>query len=161
MNKLIISFTVLLLSFLFSQCAMNAIDDINNNIDMSKIDFSNIDSLYAQPLPVIQKCVEGRWKWYVSYGGIAGANYSDNTFIDIKEDHYVIDYEDGSQRTWYFTWKKASVDMGYKTYTMWNNGANKAGWYFVSIKNDTLDVRTDPPPGSADIPSSFGFVRIK
>jgi len=162
MNKLIISFTVLLLSFLFCQCAMDANDDSNNNIDMSKIDFSNIDSLYAQPLTVIQKCVEGKWKWYVSYGGIAGANYSDNTFIDIKEDHYVIDYEDGSQRTWYFTWEKyTATRIGHETYAMWNKTLNTADWYFVSIKNDTLTVYADLPPGSVDVPFAFGFVRVK
>ena len=33
-----------------------------DNIDMFNIDFGNIDNLYAQPLPVIQKCVEGTWK---------------------------------------------------------------------------------------------------
>ena len=133
----------------------------NDDIDISKIDFSNIEDLYAQPLPVIQKCVEGKWKWYVSYGGLSGVNYSDNTFFTINDDNYTIEYYDGQQRTFYFTWKKSSVDMGYKTYTMWDSDGNKAGWYFDSIKNDTLVVCNDPPPGSADIPSSFGFVRIK
>jgi len=148
-NKQIIPAALLIVGFTllsFSGCKNN--------------DMSNIDNLYAQPLPVIKKCVEGKWKWYVSYGGLAGANYSDNTFIDIKEDHYVIDYEDGSQRTWYFTWERYNViDIG-QTYVMWNNTLNKAGWYFVSIKNDTLMAASSTPTGP-DIPNSFGFVRVK
>jgi len=131
-----------------------------DDVDLPDIDFSNIENLYAQPLPVIQKCVEGKWKWYVSYGGLAGANYSDNTFINIKEDNYVIDYEDGSQRTWYFKWEKYNVTGIGQTYVMWDEKRNEAGWYFVSIKNDTLMATSSIPTGP-DIPCSFGFVRVK
>lgn len=132
-----------------------------NKDDSDKIDFSNIDNLYAQPLSVIQKCVEGKWKWYVSIGGLMGYNYSDNTFVDIKEDHYVLDYEDGSQQTFYFTWKKYdATGIGHETYVIWNEYNNEAGWCFVSIKNDTLTVASSLPTGP-DIPYSFEFVRIK
>ncbi|MCL1942443.1 MAG: hypothetical protein FWF54_02700 [Candidatus Azobacteroides sp.] len=133
----------------------------DDNIDMSGIDFSNIENLYEQPLPVIQKCVQGKWKWYVSYGGIMGKNFSENTFVDINNDHYIVEYDDGLQLTWYFTWKKCSVNAGYKTYVMWDKERNEAGWYFHSIKNDTLSVLSDIPTGYADIPSGFGFIRIK
>ena len=44
----------LMLAGSFSSCAKK------NDIDMSKIDFSNIENLYEQPLPVIQKCVQGK-----------------------------------------------------------------------------------------------------
>ena len=149
--KLIALITVACISF---TCRNS--DDIYNNTGM----YSNIDSLYAQPLPVIQKCVQGKWKWYVSYGGFAGTNYSDHTFIDIKKDHYVIYYEDGSLRTWYFTWEKYNVTGIGQTYVMWDEKRNEAGWYFVSIKNDTLMAGSSIPTGP-DIPHSFGFVRIK
>ena len=125
-----------------------------------KTDFSNIENLYAQPLPVIQRCVEGKWKWYVSIGGLIAYYYSDNTFVDIKEDHYVVDYEDGSQQTFYFTWEKYDVTGIGQTYVMWDKQRNEAGWYFVSIKNDTLTVASSLPTGP-DIPNRFGFVRIK
>jgi len=121
---------------------------------------NNIEDLYAQPLSVIQKCVEGKWKWYVSFGGLAGSNYSDNTFVDIEKDHYVIDYEDGSQQTFYFTWEKYDVTGIGQTYVMWDETLNEPGWYFVSIKNDTLTVASSIPTGP-DIPFSFGFVRVK
>ncbi|MDR2148997.1 MAG: hypothetical protein LBE91_21360, partial [Tannerella sp.] len=52
--------------------------DKDDDIDMSKIDFSNIENLHEQPLQVIQKCVEGKWLWYSSCCGISGQpNYSD------------------------------------------------------------------------------------
>jgi len=66
----------------------------NDNTNMA-----NIDNLYAQPLSVIQKYVQGKWKWYLSCGGIAGCDYSDNTIVDFEADHYIIDYKDGSQLT--------------------------------------------------------------
>jgi len=150
--KIMIVAIMLILVGSFSSCR-------NNDIDMSKIDFSNIENLYVQPLPVIQKCVEGKWKWYVSYGGFAGINYS-NTFIDIKEDHYVVYPEDGGQYTFYFKWEKYNVIGIGQTYVMWNETLNEAGWYFVSIKNDTLMAASSIPTGP-DIPYSFGFVRVK
>jgi len=100
--------------------------------------------------------VQGKWKWYVSCGGAIGCQDVNNTFVNIKEDHYVVDYEDGSQQTFYFTWKKYDpTSNGHETYVMWNEENNKAGWCFVSIKNDTLTAVT------FDVPFSFGFVRVK
>ena len=79
-------------------------DDSGSDIDMSKIDFSNIDfsnieDLHAQPLSVIQKCVEGKWKWYSSCCGYTGKpDYSDNTFFTIYNDKHVIEYYDGRRQ---------------------------------------------------------------
>jgi hypothetical protein len=132
------------------------------DIDMSAIDFSNIENLWAQPLPVIQKCVQGKWKWYVSSGGLWGVDYHEDVFIDIHDDRYTITYRDGSQRSTYFTWKRCTtVGTGHKTYGMWDKERDVASWYFLSIRNDTLSAAIEPPPGSADIPSGFGFVRMK
>jgi len=44
--------------------------DKKDDNDMSKIDFNNIEDLYAQPLSVIQKCVEGKWKLQYFAGGL-------------------------------------------------------------------------------------------
>ena len=133
-----------------------------NEIDMSEIDFSNIENLYAQPLPVLQKCVQGKWEWYESCGGVAGCQYVDNTFVEINDDHCIIEYADGTQRTIYFTWKKLYVDSrDYKTYVLWENERNKGFWYFQSIKNDSLSVGSFFAPGEFPHHSGNGFVRNK
>jgi hypothetical protein len=148
---------ILLMLGVFFSCSED-----DSDIDWSKIDLSNINDLYAQPLPVIKKCVEGKWKWYVQFGGDAGISYPKDTYVEYFDDHYVIKYYDGSQQKRYFTWKRYFADLlGHETYVMWDKERKDAGWYFVSIKNDSLVVCADPPPGSADIPSGFGFVRIK
>ena len=63
MKTKILQFTtlVLVLAGSFSSC--------ENDIDMSNIDFSNIENLYEQPLPMIQKCVQGEWKLQYTTGG--------------------------------------------------------------------------------------------
>ena len=47
--------------FIACSTSKDVIDDVEE-IDMSSIDFSNIENLFAQPLPVIQKCMEGGWE---------------------------------------------------------------------------------------------------
>ena len=147
---------MLLLAGSFSSCS-------DDDIDMSEIDFGNIEDLYAQPLPVIEKCVQGKWKWIESCGGYVGCRYVDNTFVDIKKDHVVIDYADGTQGTFYFTYKKRlayCVGNEEYTYVMWNKDNNEAFWYFTSIKNDTLSVGHSPLTGNYPRFES-SFVRIK
>ena len=131
-------------------------------LDMANIDFSNIEDLYAQPLPVIQKCIEGKWKWYISIGGVVGVSYSENTFVDIYTDHYMVEYDDGNQRTFYFTGKRYYSNLlGFKTYVMWNNELDQGIWYFETIKNDTLSVGNVPPLGATFWQFGSGFARVK
>ena len=167
-NLLKFSTVALILSVSFSSCSCGKKDD------MSGIDFSNIENLYEQPLPVIQKCMQGKWKWYVSFGGHSGADYSDNTFVDIRHDHYIIEYENGQQRTVFYKWKRREICFPYsehhlhkgkKTYFMWNKSTNNEtfsnGWFFGSIKNDTLIVHVDTYPDVIyDFPYELRFVRI-
>ncbi|MDR2234285.1 MAG: hypothetical protein LBE56_14320 [Tannerella sp.] len=137
--------------------------DKNDDIDISQIDFSNIEDLYAKPLPVIQKCVEGKWKWDAQFGGDAGITYLENTFVDIYNDYYIVD-KDGNQRTQYFTWKKKSFkDHGtqYKTWVMWDDDSNGGLYYFLGIKNDTLGVGLFPSGGVTFNQFSNSFIRIK
>ena len=145
-----------------------------SDIDMSDIDFSNIENLYEQPLPVIQKCVQGKWKWYVSVGGESGISYHDNIFVDINSKYYVIEYGDGQQNTIFFEWQRREIFFpffedplykGKESYLMWNKNANGEslanGWFFESIKNDTLFVLVDTYPRHIyDFPYRLGFVRI-
>ena len=136
----------------------------NDDIDLSKIDFSNIENLYTQPLPVIQRCVEGKWKVYAQYGGDAGISYPKDTYVDIYNDHYMVDYDDDNQRIVYFTWKKHSfVDKGieYKTWVMWDNELDEGIYYFVSVRNDTLSVGWVPAPSVTFNQFSSTFTRVK
>ena len=59
----------LILAKSLSSCQVNKEDD---DIDMSDIDFSNIENLYEQPLPVIKKAVQGKWKLQYTYKGYEG-----------------------------------------------------------------------------------------
>ena len=160
--KLLLPMLSLLLLFLFTQCSKKESDiDMpeENDIDMPKIDFSNIEKLYELPLPVIQKCVQGKWQWYVSCGGVAGCQYDENTFVDINEDNYVIYYADGTQRSSDFTWVKLYLYIvESETYAM--KSVDGALWYFTSIINDSLRVYSLSEPND-DFPFREGFIRIK
>ena len=135
------------------------------DMDKSAIDYSNIEYLYEAPLPVIKKCVQGKWKWYVSYGGDEGASYSENTFVDIDHNRLIIDYDDGGQRIIYYTWKKytfLTMNMEYiRRWVMWNTEQDRGIWYFSEIKNDTLQVGNIVSVEARDIPSGSAFVRVK
>ena len=158
MKTKLLQFTtlVLVLAGSFSSC--------ENDINMSKIDFSNIENLDKQPLPVIQKCVEGKWKWYVQYGGVVGISSSESTFVDIQKNRVIIDYDDGSQHTFNFTWKMytfVNMRTKYTRWVIWDNESNQGIWYFNTIKNDTLSVGSVPPRGSTYWQFSNGFTRVK
>jgi hypothetical protein len=158
--KLIAIFAVVCISF---SCKNS---DDESNIDMSKIDFSNIEDLYTQPLPVIQKCVEGKWKWYRTYqSGFIGINYPINTFVTITKDSVIITGASGSgySPTLSYDWiKKHTYSGEYVTCVMNFNSQNigeGAGWYFDSIKNDSLYVGVDYV--NTSFYADYLFVRIK
>jgi hypothetical protein len=135
-----------------------ACNNNNDDIDMSKIDFSNIDDLYSQPLPVLQKCIEGKWKWYASYGGVVGISYPQNTFVEFKDNHYIVT-DENYQRTVFFSWKKLEI-LDYRfpnivAYTIWDNELDNGIWYFDNIRNDTLGV------GSYSAPFAHCFIKVK
>jgi len=111
----------------------------NSDMDMSKIDFSNIDNLYDQPLPIIQKCLEGKWQWTGNSVGIL-ASINTNTSVDVTKKSVIIVYDDGSEYTFSYSWKKKDIYTGITTYVLWNNEQNEGWVYFDNIKNDTLCV---------------------
>ena len=57
-----------------------------------KIDFNNIENLYEQPLEVIQKAVQGKWKLQYSYGGFIGQTIVDThgTYMHISKDRIIM-----------------------------------------------------------------------
>ena len=133
---------------------------------MFQIDFSNIENLYEQPLPVIQKCVRGKWEVfsYCSSGIIYNVTYPENSFFEFKDDHYIIYNEDGSQNITYFTLEKYIIEdwrsplNGYKTYMMCDKNQNdtiSSKLYFISLHNDTLSF------GTYMVPTGYSVVKVK
>ena len=143
---------LLILAVSFSACKKN------EDIDMSKIDFSNIENLYEQPLPVIKKAVEGKWKVHCICvnGYFYELIYPENVFLEFKEDHYIFSDEvDGSKSVTYFTWKKQKIEdwssllSGYETYMICDNNNEESIYsklYFDTIHNDTLSFGTYRAP---------------
>ena len=142
------------------------------DIDMSKIDFSNIENLYAQPLQVIQKCVQGEWKWVsISRGGIRGYLEPHNTFVEITEKKVIITQAQRGDNQWLdidlnylgvfsYDWKKRETLAGYTAYIMWDTEQNRSRWYFDKIQNDTLYVIYDTFFGTYKT-EVYTFVKIK
>jgi hypothetical protein len=130
-------------------------------IDMSGIDFSNIENLYEQPLPVIQKAIQGKWKVYqlISFGVSFNVDYPEDLYIEFKDNYHVIWESEGKRDTTYFTWKKTTIENwrnslnGHMTYVMWKKSNYSENWYFNSILNDTLNF------GAYDISNSLRVVK--
>ena len=135
-----------------------------NNDSNGDIDRPNIEDLYAQPLPVIQKCVQGKWKWIEISGicGFIGVNYPGNTIVNITKDRVVTTGDNDTLNqacTFSYRWEKDSVQWGYTTYVMWNNEKNKGEWYFDKIQNDSLYIH-DFTLGPCGYILSYLFKRI-
>ena len=62
--------------------------EIKINLDM-QIDFANIENLYEQPLPVIKKCLHGKWKAN-NFSVDLGHCYQYNTYINIDTENNCI-----------------------------------------------------------------------
>jgi hypothetical protein len=113
------------------------------------IDFSNIENLYAQPLSVIQKTVQGRWKLYRTCGGYAGCSYPPDTFITIASNEIIAEsMYSGEYRKNSYSWKKNRVDIDgnvVDSYVLWPDDADETaqvGRYFIRIQNDSLIFRS-------------------
>ena len=137
----------------------------NDDIDISKIDFSNIEDLYAQPLPVIQKCVEGRWQWTeICTWGVVGEFRLTHTFVDITKDSVIVTqngYDPAHlDNRFSYSWKKKKTLSDYTSYVMWNNEQKSGEWYFDKIQNDSLFVHSyNANPGGFS--NSYLFLRVK
>jgi hypothetical protein len=128
-NLLKLTAILLILAGMISAC------EKEKDNDMSKIDFSNIENLYSQPLSVIQKAVQGKWKVYCIYTrGVVGIRYPIDEFVEIGENIM-------GQRE--FIWKKYSIphnNTTVQTHVIWDVELDEPWMYFDSIKNDTLSV---------------------
>jgi hypothetical protein len=130
-----------------------------NNCTEFNIDFQNkkliwdgqpdppitVDNLYDKSLPVIQKCVQGKWELYKLWDG--DYLYYNNTFVDISENRVVISGDDMNY-TFSYSWKKMEVHTppqpgmpnSYTTFVMWNDEQNRGEWSFYELQKDFLFV---------------------
>jgi hypothetical protein len=118
-------------------------------IDFSNIDFSNIANLCEQPVPVIEKAIQGKWKVYrITVAGVWFQVLSpEDSYIEFNDKYYVY-WESGEIRdTAHFTWKKTAIAdsrnplKGQITQVMWKGNPENYhldNWYFESILHDTL-----------------------
>jgi len=138
----------------------------------------NIENLYEQPLEVIQKCVQGKWKvLMVSRWGYLGLLHPTNTIvnIDTRNNKVVIEEDEGMSgligylnSTFSYSWEKKEVYSSgvgarppcYTTHVLQNNDQEIEGWYFDKIINDTLHVVVDYHPDKFDC-EAYLFLKIK
>ena len=152
-------------------------------VDTADVDFSNIEKLYEQPLCIIKKCVQGKWKLIdCSNSASMGSSVSDSSFfldIDIKNNNVVItgngngtvmhrDLKGLSSVSWEFkgVYEKWGIDsiLYCSTFVMQFNDRKKSGrsigWYFEHITNDKLEIINDFTP-IVSFSERYEFLRIK
>lgn len=125
---------LLVLAGSFSSCK-------EKNIDEVEVDYSNIENLYAQPLHVIERCVQGKWKMIGTHGGLAGWTPApDSSFVEIVNNKL-----NGREFQWVkHTKQNWDWETPFDTYAIQYTELNEPSLYFHSIKNDSLNVGYAP-----------------
>ena len=129
MKKTILKITVFLLIFAGYLSSCQKANELN---------MSNIENLYEQPLSVIQKCVQGKWKWDLYISGFAGWIVLDNGLVEITEDKMIT-----SKGVQEYFWKQQKMETHFgiiETYVMWDKQNDIPICFFERIINDTLKV---------------------
>ena len=104
-----------------------------------------IENLYEQPLSLIQKCVEGKWKLQKIWDGYMNRHYY-NTSVDISENSVVMSGSETIHDAFSYSWKRMEVSPPfpninpYMTYVMWNDEQNRAECSFFHLRSDMLTV---------------------
>jgi len=126
MKKHILKFTMILLVLIGSISSCGKDDDL---------DMSNIENLYAQPLSVIQKCVQGKWEVKYIIGGYMGKTPVSDKFIEINDNKI-----NGRK----FQWEKYTIPnmdgSSFSTYAIHYIELDEPSLYFGSIEKDTLSI---------------------
>ena len=114
-------------------------------VDITNIDFSVIENLDEQPLPVILHCIEGKWRLSETRSsGFAGPSQHYNTYFEFDPNHIIVTYEGETpplSRTFPYTWKKATTFVGRDIFVMWCPELLYSGWCFDSIIMNQLTAR--------------------
>ena len=112
-------------------------------LDMTAIDFNNIEKLYEQPLPVIKKCVQGKWQIKYRVGGRDGMeeySASKEYFIEIDGNKMYgeeTQWKKYALQGWYGSFETYGMKEPYEEYP--NQYPNPL-FLFLSIDNDFLYI---------------------
>ena len=110
------------------------------HIDMSNIDFNNIENLFAQPLPVIQKCLEGQWNLLYSYGGLMGETITDTlgNYIQITKERIIMGNNTGIIIDAPVEWKELENFWGFPVVCYMSCNIRFYDLFPMQIKDGTL-----------------------
>ncbi|MCL2501924.1 MAG: hypothetical protein FWE99_02190 [Bacteroidales bacterium] len=103
-----------------------------------------IEDLYEQPLDIINKCVQGKWKLHKFWDRLN--HFYANTTVEISEKEVIVSGNEGLNFSFSYGWKKMEVSppytnmKSYTTYVMWNDEQNRAEWSFYTLRSDMLEV---------------------
>jgi len=139
--------------------------DLNITLEM-QIDFNNIENLFEQPLPVIQKCLNGKWELNISLENVYTIHGTVNIDTENNSLQVIIDEKDTTIFYWLagyypptplsFSWKKTEFpEYGqvFSWYVMWLDDEIKhynpqleefiyvkTGWFFRHMRNGSVNV---------------------
>jgi hypothetical protein len=108
-------------------------------VSCEDIDFLNIENLYAQPLPVIEKAILGKWKIVYVKGGVV-VQYRDNYFVEFTADKQYIYSSPTETFTAKFEWSKVPIyyTSADSMYVITFSKSNIIPLLMERIYNDTL-----------------------
>jgi hypothetical protein len=114
----------------------------NKNKEEIDVDFSNIENLCEQPISVIEKAIQGKWKIVYYKGGLIAnmIQYPDNHLVEFTSDKKYMDTTPIATFTTKFKWSK---ELRYSTsgdavYIMRFQDAGVTPLLMKEIHNDTL-----------------------
>jgi hypothetical protein len=109
------------------------------DFDFSGIDFSNIANLCKQPIPVIEKAIQGKWNVVYHRGGYAGGIwYSDGYFVEFTADKKFISTVPPRSSVLNYTWNKEPSSSEDYRYIMAFPNSVAPSLLIEDIHNDTL-----------------------
>jgi len=133
-KNILIAVSALLFLFCLTQCK-NDNEELLHNI-----------VLYNQPLPIIQKYIQGKWKLQYSYGGLATHKYIDthNSYMILNSNRIIIGNDSTEVVNSTIVWEKTDIGSNEFTYLLnFNSYGNLSTESQIvdQIKNDTLITR--------------------
>ncbi len=135
-KKSLVIISALMLIICFTQCKNNDEELLHNIV------------LYNQPLPTIQKYIQGKWKLEYAYGGLMTHKYIDtqNSYMALSRNNHITMGNDsyGVVVDTTIVWKREKIINNEYTYLLsycWSGYLWPEYLIVYQIKNDTLIVK--------------------